>query len=164
MCTIKGCDAPPVAKGLCTKHYARWRRSGDANNGRKSGRPLDHLLAITAQMFPNWSSRTRATYAEAWRRFDAIAELAGDEDPDKRMRDAINSIIRRNGSFSVAKLNAISEEQASLLLASKETGPAEEERVNNVFGENAAAGVRLKKPATVEKARPGESSFRLRQT
>src|ERR1700687_6088974 len=35
MCTIDGCAANPIAKGLCSKHYMRVRRGGDASKKRK---------------------------------------------------------------------------------------------------------------------------------
>jgi hypothetical protein len=39
MCKIEGCDAKPVAKGLCLKHYMRERRTGHATATHKRGRP-----------------------------------------------------------------------------------------------------------------------------
>lgn len=29
MCSIDGCGAKVLARGLCSKHYDRWRRNGD---------------------------------------------------------------------------------------------------------------------------------------
>lgn len=29
-CTFEGCARPQIARGLCTTHYQRWRRHGDA--------------------------------------------------------------------------------------------------------------------------------------
>lgn len=29
ICSIKGCDAPVLARGWCKRHYDRWRRHGD---------------------------------------------------------------------------------------------------------------------------------------
>src|SRR5262245_10768530 len=37
-CTIPGCTAPVLAKGLCTKHYNRVRRTGDAATVKPAGR------------------------------------------------------------------------------------------------------------------------------
>jgi hypothetical protein len=64
MCSIDGCDAKVVAKGLCAKHYMRQRRNGDPEKVRKAGRPktewshhVDHS--------DHWSRRTQARFKAA---------------------------------------------------------------------------------------------------
>jgi hypothetical protein len=44
MCSIEGCGAKTVAKGLCAKHYMRLKRTGDAvKTGRPGPKPQPHL-------------------------------------------------------------------------------------------------------------------------
>jgi hypothetical protein len=115
MCIVEGCDAEAVAKGYCRRHYMRQRRHGDASAVKPAGRPAkDGLADITRQMFREWSPRTQALYTQAARRFIAIAELTGEEN---RMPEVIARIARPNGSFSVAKLNEISESMAAMAAA-----------------------------------------------
>jgi hypothetical protein len=129
MCSIEGCDAPTVAHGLCGKHYARKRRNGDASKAGKPGRKADPLAVVTETVFTDWSPRTRATYVEAWRRFREVAKLAGDTNPDERRQKAVERITRPNGTFSVAKLNQLSIDEAAMFVAkaeaASETTPVE---------------------------------------
>jgi hypothetical protein len=128
MCLIHGCDAPAVAKGLCAKHYARQRRNGDAMKTAKRGPKPDPLAVVAATQFKDWSPRTRATYVEACRRFHEVAKRAGDANPDERLQKATERITRPNGTFSVAKLNQLSIDEAMLTAkteAAPETAPVE---------------------------------------
>lgn len=34
LCTVEGCDGRATAKGMCSKHYARWRRYGNTDTVR----------------------------------------------------------------------------------------------------------------------------------
>jgi hypothetical protein len=65
MCKIEGCDAKPVAKELCAKHYMRQRRHGSADEVRKPGRPRDQVLDTYRSLFREWSPRTLARYKRA---------------------------------------------------------------------------------------------------
>lgn len=40
-CSVSGCDQQAKTKGLCRKHYARLRRTGDPNKVRPPGTPGD---------------------------------------------------------------------------------------------------------------------------
>ena len=39
ICTVKGCQNAPIARGLCAMHYMRARRTGNAITVGKPGRP-----------------------------------------------------------------------------------------------------------------------------
>jgi hypothetical protein len=36
LCTIDDCERPAVARGWCTRHYERWRRTGEPEGGAPS--------------------------------------------------------------------------------------------------------------------------------
>lgn len=38
VCSIEGCNNPRSTRGWCAKHYARWRKHGDAEHVRTQGR------------------------------------------------------------------------------------------------------------------------------
>ncbi|MFQ3543577.1 hypothetical protein Q7A53_05780 [Halobacillus rhizosphaerae] len=40
VCLIDGCDEPRKSRGLCEKHYARWRRNGTTDS---TGRRYSHI-------------------------------------------------------------------------------------------------------------------------
>lgn len=37
-CTIEGCNYPHKSRGLCNKHYERWRKTGDPNSTSRTVR------------------------------------------------------------------------------------------------------------------------------
>jgi hypothetical protein len=45
-CHVAGCNAKPVAKGLCAKHYMRQRWTRDPNTVGKPGRKPDLYLQM----------------------------------------------------------------------------------------------------------------------
>jgi hypothetical protein len=96
MCTIEGCNSKMIARGLCAKHYARRRRTGDANQARKRGPKPSPWLDYLRTLFPNYSPRTRARFAEAM----ALLSPCGEE---VRQR-AITAASRPNGSLNVSHL------------------------------------------------------------
>jgi hypothetical protein len=57
MCRIEGCDAKPVAKGLCAKHYMRQRRQGSPDKVGKPGRPCSPLLECLREEQREWERK-----------------------------------------------------------------------------------------------------------
>jgi hypothetical protein len=98
MCSIDGCDAKPVAKGLCAKHYMRTRRHGSAavkhKTGPKSGTKPD--LDLNRSLFPGWSPRSVARYTQAMRAMSFA--------PEEKRKEAILAATRPNGSLNVSEL------------------------------------------------------------
>jgi hypothetical protein len=92
MCAIEGCESSAVAKGLCTKHYARLRRTDNPNVTRRAGPKTTAVSRMLAQ----WSPSTRARYRQALRM------LCGES------QDVVIEMIQRasrsNGSVNVSKL------------------------------------------------------------
>jgi hypothetical protein len=94
MCTIEGCETETVAKGLCWKHYMRWRRTGDPAKARKPGRKRDPVLMAYRGILGDWSPRTLGRYALAMRLL-----------PDEEARLAvIQRATRSNGSLNVSRM------------------------------------------------------------
>lgn len=69
MCKIKGCEAKPVAKGLCAKHYMRKRRQGSVRKMGKPGRPQSPLLGYLRdhKLYGRSTPRTLARTAHQYR-------------------------------------------------------------------------------------------------
>ena len=97
MCTIKGCDNKPIAKGLCSKHYMRLRRTGKTDE-RKPGRPpepnfhVEHMKTHGV----DWSQRTFARYARA---MDLLSNFHIDD-----QKAVIDAAKRPSGSLNVVAL------------------------------------------------------------
>jgi hypothetical protein len=69
MCSIEGCDANPVAHGLCAKHYMRRRRTGDPGKVGKAGRPRDPDLAESAETYGSRRSAFRVKQGVRWLKY-----------------------------------------------------------------------------------------------
>lgn len=95
MCTIDGCAAKPIAKGLCSKHYMRVRRGGDASKKRKPGPNPDKWRADSRKTLGEMSDRTFARYEPATR---MLREANIDFKP------FFEAATRPNGSFNVSRL------------------------------------------------------------
>jgi hypothetical protein len=96
MCTIEGCDSKVIARGLCAKHYARRRRTGDVNRARKRGPKPSPWLDYLRTQFPSYSPRTLARFAEAMALLLPCSE-------EMKLR-AIKMATRPNGSVNVRYL------------------------------------------------------------
>lgn len=100
MCSIKGCDAPMLAKGLCAKHYMRQRKHGKTNVVEKRGRKQNKDKAAQRQlMMPGgWSESTFERY---WLAFK-VRNSSGASDQERNQ--AIKNAARPSGSLNVSKL------------------------------------------------------------
>jgi hypothetical protein len=100
VCDIDDCDRPCKAKGLCSTHYARLRRTGDPTTTRQPGRPRDETRGKAEQVMRQggvWSDRTFARY---WRAHRILYDLYG---PDAA-HQAVLRASRPNGSLNAAQL------------------------------------------------------------
>jgi hypothetical protein len=95
MCTIEGCDAKSVAKGLCSKHYMRLKRQGNAGEVGKAGRPKNPGIETYRMLFREWSPRTLSRFIRAVKMTDTETLSA------IRQRH-----IRSNGTLNVAGILA----------------------------------------------------------
>lgn len=43
-CVVNGCSQNKRSNGMCPMHYARWRKTGDANTTPKGRTPIRHLV------------------------------------------------------------------------------------------------------------------------
>ena len=113
-CSIMDCDDEATSRGLCAKHYMRWRRHGDSNAVQKSGRKRK---SIGRQMFEHdWSPRTIARFDKAHRLAARIHEVAGFNDAFEK---AVQSATRPDGSLNVSKLLDTIEMRGAMLIAEK---------------------------------------------
>jgi hypothetical protein len=96
MCCIEGCEAKPVAKRLCAKHYMRVKRQGSPDKTGKPGRPRSLGLQLTRSVFPDYSARTIARHNKAM-------QMLGSE---ALRKDVIQKNTRPNGSISVSGILA----------------------------------------------------------
>lgn len=49
-CTISGCDRPHIARGWCSRHYERWRSSGDPLAAPRYDPDLTHFERILSKI------------------------------------------------------------------------------------------------------------------
>jgi hypothetical protein len=96
MCSIEGCDAKPVAKGLCAKHYMRVKRQGSPDKTGKPGRPRSAGLELTRSVFAAYSARTIARHNKAM-------QMLGSE---ALRKNVIERNTCPNGSLSVSGMLA----------------------------------------------------------
>jgi hypothetical protein len=82
-CTVLDCDGRPRQRGMCVKHYTRWRRHGDPTVGshhlRLDAAPLLEALEARrrplAELLPSATDRTAVQRA---RREGTIDEFVAD--------------------------------------------------------------------------------------
>lgn len=51
MCKVEGCNERRYMRGMCRKHYSRWRKHGDATGGRAFDGEPERFLKETAANF-----------------------------------------------------------------------------------------------------------------
>jgi hypothetical protein len=110
-CTYPDCPAIAVAKGLCTKHYLRLRRHGDAGTVKKAGPKNDPWIARVHLGFNDISKRSRQRYIHAVRLLKAYGI-----DP----APLIDRASRANGSLNTASLEEMAETAVAFLRIERE--------------------------------------------
>jgi hypothetical protein len=115
-CTIPDCPAPARARGMCSKHYMRVRRHGDANAIHHPGRQADTQLTVARSQFPDRSPRTQARFARTLR-FESSLRYLGEEG---YLVKAITAATRRNGSLNFEKLEGLMEYRVAVALEERE--------------------------------------------
>ena len=103
MCSIKGCNAPTVAKGMCARHYMRLRTHGSADVVQQRGRKPDPDKIAARKTFKEWSPRTFERY------WSAITLLKASGISEEEQRQAIRNATRKWGSINVARLIDVAE-------------------------------------------------------
>jgi len=107
MCKIEGCDAKPVAKGLCSKHYMRERRHGSADEVRKPGRPRSPALDTYRQLFREWSPRTLARHRRAMDIMHSLNLVEGEIQKFIEAHMRPNGTLRVNQMLRTAEINQL---------------------------------------------------------
>lgn len=76
-CFVDGCDDEAVAKGMCDKHYRRWRKHGDPNC---TGRPKDWGSRSKHPLWEIWKNTARQRWGrvDRWNDFYAFLEDVGE--------------------------------------------------------------------------------------
>lgn len=99
-CPVDECGGKVKAKGLCSVHYMRARRTGDPRTARQPGRPVDQSRALARQMLPEWSDRTFARY---WLAIQSLHNHV----PAEEVQETLAMATRPNGKLNVAKLERL---------------------------------------------------------
>src|SRR4051812_5922697 len=118
MCSIEGCAGQPVAKGLCSKHYMRVRRTGNSLMTRKPGPTSSKTSLMLTTLFPDWSASRCSRYKLA---------MALCPNLEERNR-VIGAATRPNGSLNVRKLL----DMAAIAFALSLSVPEEEQEPTDV--------------------------------
>jgi hypothetical protein len=65
-CEIEGCDSPNLARQMCSKHYARWRRTGSATEMKRivGGTVVDRLRHRTIEKDGCWLFQGAVTHRD----------------------------------------------------------------------------------------------------
>lgn len=85
------CGLPSIARGLCDKHYRRWRRHGHTEQTR----PLDWGQKSKHPLWNVWKWTKRVGRVHEWNDFWVFARDVGD-------KPAENSILRRRDTSQPA--------------------------------------------------------------
>ena len=92
-CTFEGCVAAVKAKGLCSTHYMRSRRTGDAAKVRAPGRPK----SVMRELLPELSGRSLSRLETAMRCLLKTEGEAG-------YNAAVLRCTRPNGTINVSAI------------------------------------------------------------
>ena len=87
-CSVSDCGNPASTRGLCKKHYMRFRRHGDPGIKKRTGPRRDLTTAILLEQFQHQQSpRSRSRFARA-------IHLAGLMRDYFNVEDALEGAIR----------------------------------------------------------------------
>src|SRR4051812_19773090 len=115
-CSVPDCGTPASTRGVCKKHYMRFRRHGDPGVKKRTGPRRDYTTAILLEQFPQQSRRSRARFARAVR----LAGLIRDHfNVEGALEDAIRHATRPNGSTNFTLLLEHVESRLAMLIASR---------------------------------------------
>ena len=114
-CSVSDCGIPASTRGLCKKHYMRFRRHGDPGIKKRPGPRRDFTTAILLEQFPHQQSpRTRSRFARAIH----LAGLMRDYfNVEGAFEDAIRHATGPNGSLNFGLLLQHIEDRAGMLAA-----------------------------------------------
>src|SRR4051794_17028100 len=103
LCSISDCGNPASSRGLCKKHYMRFRRHGDPSIKKLPGPRRDYITALLPEQFRAQRPRTRARFTRAVQ----LAGLMRDYfNVEGALEDAITHATRKDGSLNIARLLA----------------------------------------------------------
>lgn len=143
LCTIDGCEALSIAKGMCETHYRRFKRHGVAENERfdRWGHIGKHPLAHTYY----WITRNYAqAMPDAWRDFWEFAADVGERPTDKhrlQRKDASLPYSKDNVEWAGHKLDiptSTREQRAEYARAYRAANPDvyRDQHMRKKFGKN----------------------------
>ena len=129
-CSVSDCGNPASTRGLCKKHYMRFRRHGDPSIKKRPGPRRASATAILLEQFPEQSKRTRARLTRAIQ----LAGLIRDHfNVEGALDDAVKHATRPNGSLNATLVLAHVEKRMAMLVASR-SGFLSDEQFSS-FGE-----------------------------
>ena len=115
-CSVSDCGNPASTRGLCKKHYMRFRRHGDPGIKKRPGPRRASATAILLEQFPEQSKRTRARLTRAIQLAGLIRDYFNVEGA---LENAIRHATRPNGSLNFTLLLAHLEKRLAMLTASR---------------------------------------------
>ena len=122
LCSVLDCGIPASTRGLCKKHYMRFRRHGDPSIKKRPGPRRASATAILLEQFPEQSKRTRARLTRAIQ----LAGLIRDHfNVEGALEEAIRHATRKDGSLNITRLLADLEKRLAVLIANRSGGEGE---------------------------------------
>ena len=159
-CKIEGCSNNPVAKGFCTKHYMRQRRTGDAEETRRPGRKPDPRLSrLRALMGPNFGSRS------TFYRYDLAFQMLMSLDDAVARNAVLAAATRPHGSINVSKLLELAKSAANIAPEPepepKPQAPCAKEHIKALRARAKLAGYKLLKDSRAHWCAKDDPGYRL---
>lgn len=97
-CSVEGCDLPMLARGWCSGHYGRWRRTGKEPVGPLQIRTYRDDCEIEGCEAPHYARNWCARHYDRWRTY---GDPLGSHTPRARFIDKRNGYVyvRRGGKY-----------------------------------------------------------------